>query len=71
MLVIDPRLAGSNLARDDGFLRPKKCVTTTSFRWEVKPAVSFHGILWNVKNPRSMKEILVGKIYGYFFSSFS
>jgi hypothetical protein len=39
VLALDPRLAGSNPAEDNGFLRVMKISSTTSFGREIKPAV--------------------------------
>jgi hypothetical protein len=56
---------GSNLAEDSVFLRVIKIHSMTFFRWDVKPAVPHRYNLGHVKDPYSMKEILVGKIHGY------
>jgi hypothetical protein len=61
---LDPRFAGSNPAEDE-FLRAIKIRITTSFGGHVKPAILRH-----VKNPYSMKEILVGKISSTFIANF-
>jgi hypothetical protein len=63
-----PRFTNSNLAENDG-LRVIKFCSMTSFRGEVKPAGPCCKILWHVKDPYSMKEILVGKINGHFLPS--
>jgi hypothetical protein len=70
-LPSDPRFASSNPAEDDGFLRAIKIRSTTSFRGESKLMVPFRKILWHVKLPYIMKEILVGQIHGHFSQSFS
>jgi hypothetical protein len=62
---LDPRVVGSNPAEGDGFLREIKIRSTTSFGGEIKPSVPCHDILWHVKDPYSMKEILVSKIHGH------
>jgi hypothetical protein len=69
-LSLDPRFAGSNSTKDDRFLRAIKICSTTSFGGEVKPLVPYHKILHCVKDPFSMKEILVGKIHGHFLPNF-
>jgi hypothetical protein len=38
-LPLDPKFAGSNPTKDDGFLRVIKIRSTTSFGGEVKPSV--------------------------------
>jgi hypothetical protein len=43
----------------------------TSFRGEVKLAVPCCEISWHIKDPYSMKEILVSKIHTHFLPSFS
>jgi hypothetical protein len=48
----------------DGFLRSTKVRSTTSF--EVNPLVTCHKVSRLLKIPAGMKEILVGKMYGYF-----
>jgi len=48
-LPLDPRLAGSNPAEDDGFLKATKICSTTSFEEEVKPSAPCREILWHVK----------------------
>jgi hypothetical protein len=55
-LLMDPRLACSNLADGKEFLRVIKIRSTTSFGDEVKPSVpcKIYGML---KNPASIKEI--------------
>jgi hypothetical protein len=60
-LLLDPRFAGSNSAEDNGFLRAIKIRSATSFGGEVKLTVSFHKIYGMLKNPTSMKEILLRK----------
>jgi hypothetical protein len=64
-------LAGSNPAENDKFLRATKVRSTTSFGVNVKPAAPCRKILWNVKDPYCMEDILVDNIRGYFSSSFS
>jgi hypothetical protein len=56
-LPLDQRVAGSNAAEDDGFLMAIKIRSTASLGGEVKPSVPCK-ILWHVKNPTSMKEIV-------------
>jgi hypothetical protein len=69
-LPLDQTFAGSNAAEVEVFLRAIKVRSTTSFGGEVKQSVPGRKILRNSKNPYSMKEILVGKINGYFSRSF-
>jgi hypothetical protein len=57
---------GSNPADDDGLLRVIKIHSMTSFKGEVKLVVPCCKILWHVKDPYSMKEILSGQISGHF-----
>jgi hypothetical protein len=64
-LPLDPRFAGSSPVEDDGFLWSIKFQSTTSFRGKVKPSASCCKILQHIKDPYSMKEILVGKIQTY------
>jgi hypothetical protein len=64
-------LVGSNVPEDDQFLRAIKIHSTTSFRGEVKAAISCCKILRPVKDPYSTKETLVDKILGHFSPSFS
>jgi hypothetical protein len=42
-----------------------KICSMPSFRAEVKLAVPCHKILLHVKNPCSIKEILMGKVHGH------
>jgi hypothetical protein len=70
-LPFDPSFAGSNPIEDDGFLRVIKIHSMNFFRAEVKLAVPCHKILQHVKNPYSMKEMLVDKINGHILASFS
>jgi hypothetical protein len=58
--------AGSNPAEGDGFLLVIKVHSITSFGGEVKPSVLCHKILLHVKDPYGIKEIFIGKVYGYF-----
>jgi hypothetical protein len=46
---LDPRFAGLNPAKDSGFLRAIKTLSTTSFGGEVKPSVPCCEILQHVK----------------------
>jgi len=64
-------VSSSNPAKDDGFLRAIKIHSMTYFQGEVKPAVLCCKTLQHVKDPCSMKEILVGKICRHFLPSFS
>jgi hypothetical protein len=66
----DPRFAGSNQAKDNGFLRTIKIGSMTSFGGEVKLVVPCREILWHVKDTCCKKAILV-KINGHFSPSFS
>jgi hypothetical protein len=52
---------GSKLAEDNGFLRAIKICSTTSFRGKDNLAVPSREILRHVKDPYSMKHILVGE----------
>jgi hypothetical protein len=63
MVVLDPKFVGSDLAKDNGFLTVIKIHSMTAFLGEVKPAVPCCKILWHVKDPYSMREILTGKIH--------
>jgi hypothetical protein len=63
---LDPRFVGSNTAEFNGFSRAIKICSTTSFRGEVKLAISCCKVLHHVKDPYSMKEILVRKIHRHF-----
>jgi hypothetical protein len=49
---------GSNPAEDEIFLRAIKVRSTPSFRREVKFAAPGCRMLWNVKDPYRMKEVL-------------
>jgi hypothetical protein len=49
-LPLDPRFAGSNPAKNDGFLREIKPCSTTSFGEEVNPSAPCK-ILRHVKEP--------------------
>jgi hypothetical protein len=53
------------LVENDGFLRKIKMRSMTFFG-EVKPAVACRKILLYIKDPYSIKEILVGNIHGHF-----
>jgi hypothetical protein len=64
-LPLNPQFAGSNSDDDDEFLRTIKNCSITSFREEAKPTAPSHKILWHVKHPYSMKEILVDITHGY------
>jgi hypothetical protein len=48
---LDPRFVGSNLAKDDGFLRAIKILIMTSFEGEVKLSVPCRKIIRHVKEP--------------------
>jgi hypothetical protein len=54
-LPLDPRFTGSNLAKDDGFVRTTKICSMTSFREKVKPSVPCSKILQWVKEPYDHK----------------
>jgi hypothetical protein len=69
VLATGPKV--SKPAENDGLLRAIKIPNTTSFAGEVKPAAPCRKILRHVKDPYSMKDILVGKIHGHFSPSFS
>jgi hypothetical protein len=49
-LPLDPKVAGSNLAKAMDFLRAIKVRRTPSFGWEVKPEVPCRKILRRVKD---------------------
>jgi hypothetical protein len=51
---------GLNPAKDNGFLSAIKICSMTYFGGEVKPVVPCQKILQHVKDPYSMKEILLG-----------
>jgi hypothetical protein len=61
---------GSNPAEDDEVLRAIQIRSTTFFGGEIKPTIPCRKILQHIKYLDSMKEILVGKIHGYFSLSF-
>jgi hypothetical protein len=71
VLTIRHKFGGSNPDEDDGFLRAIKIRSTSSFGGEVEPLAPFRKFSRHIKNPYSMKEILVGKIHGNFSPSFS
>jgi hypothetical protein len=50
-LPLDPRFAGSNPAKGDGFLRAKKISRTPSFGGKVNPSAPCQKILLHVKEP--------------------
>jgi hypothetical protein len=58
----------SNPVENEEFLRTIKIRSTTSFGGEVKPSAICRKVLRYVKNPCSMKGILVGKTKGHFSS---
>jgi hypothetical protein len=49
--VLDPRFAGLNPVKDDGFLRAIKICSTALFGEEVKPSAPYLKFLWHVKEP--------------------
>jgi hypothetical protein len=51
VLTIGIKVAGSNPAEDDKFLRPIKIRSTSSFGGEVKPSVPCRKILRHVNKP--------------------
>jgi hypothetical protein len=57
--------------RSDGFLRTIGIRSTTTFRGKEKPSASCRKVLRQVKDPHSMKDIVVGKIHETFLSQFS
>jgi hypothetical protein len=70
-LPLDPRFAGSNLAKDYGFLRVIKILSTTSFGGEVKPLVPCHKFLWHVKEScKYERDTLYAKFSSHFFAKF-
>jgi hypothetical protein len=71
VLATCPRFADSNPEEDYRFLTATKISNTTSFGGEVKPTVPCHKILRHVKDPYSMRDILVGNIHEHFSPSFS
>jgi hypothetical protein len=71
-LPLDPKLAGSNPVKDDGFLRTIKIRSTTSFGGEVKPTAPRRKILRHVKELCGVWKIyFVGNIRRHFSPSFS
>jgi hypothetical protein len=50
-MPLDPRIAGSNQAKDDGFLRAIKIRIRPSFGGEVRPSAPCSNISQRVKNP--------------------
>jgi hypothetical protein len=51
VLATGPKGHGFKPGRGDGFLRAIEIHSTPSFRWEGKPEVPCHKILWHVKDP--------------------
>jgi hypothetical protein len=51
VLTTGPKGGGFKPGQGDGLLRVIKIRSTPSFRWEVKPEVPCHKILWHVKDP--------------------
>jgi hypothetical protein len=64
---LDPRFAGSNPVKDDGFLRAIKIFSTKFFRGEVKPLAQCLGYLrWHVKGACGYEQRhLVHKIWPF------
>jgi hypothetical protein len=58
VLATGPKGRGFKPGRGDGFLRAIKICSTPSFGWEVKPEVSYRKILWHVKDPFEVFQIL-------------
>jgi hypothetical protein len=50
VLGTGPKGRGFELGQGDRILRAIKFLSTPSFRWEVKPEVPCHKILWHVKD---------------------
>jgi hypothetical protein len=69
-LPLHPRLAGSNLAEDDGFLRVIKIRSTTSFGGEVKSSVPCRFTACKI-TLRAWKRCFVSKIQRPCFSPMS
>jgi hypothetical protein len=66
---MDPKFAGSNPTKDNGFLRVMKVHSTTSFRGDVKLSVPCHKILQHVKVPYEYKrDTSYAKFSGRFFT---
>jgi hypothetical protein len=63
-LAIEPKVRGFKPGRERWILRMIEFHSKSFFEGEVNPAVPCRKILWHVKFPYSMKEILVGKIHG-------
>jgi hypothetical protein len=61
-LPLDPRLAGSNPAEDDGLLRVIKIHSTTSFGGEAKPSVPSRRFTACKRTLRAWKRCFVSKI---------
>jgi hypothetical protein len=66
-----PKVRWFKLGRRRWIFKGDKIRSTTSFGREEKSAIPCGKILRHIKGTCSMKEILVGKIHGYFSSSFS
>jgi hypothetical protein len=66
------RFIGSNLDKDDGFLRTIKIHSMASFRGAGKPLVPCCKILRHVKEPYRYEKIyFIGKIHSHFSTSFT
>jgi hypothetical protein len=64
--------AGSNLAKDNGFLRLIKIQSMTSFGVKAKPLVPCCKILWHVKEPHKYeRDTSKAKFSSHFSPSFS
>jgi hypothetical protein len=50
VLATGPKGRGFESGQGSGFLRVIKICSILSFRWEVKPEVQCHKILWHVKD---------------------
>jgi hypothetical protein len=68
-LPLDQRFAGLNPGKSKEFLMAIK-ICMNSFGGEVKLFVPCHEILWRVKDPYSMKDILVQKNSCLFLAKF-
>jgi hypothetical protein len=64
-----PRLAGSNPAEHDGFLRAIQNRSMTYFGEKVKPPVHVVIFCSMLKNPVEYKRYFVGKIHDHFSTS--
>jgi hypothetical protein len=61
---------GSNLAKDDEFLRVIKIRRMTSFGGKLKPAALCCNMLWHVEHPYSLKKDICRQNAGIFLAKF-